>query len=122
MAPDPIDPVFVTPNSNAPQPELLLSAVLHLMSHYTARSQDSGACLKLASVIERHLKALAQLPALAPVLQATCQQLSEQWAAMVEAGLPPPPKSSFLSRIMAGSGAERRRAGTPGKPLMTSGA
>ena len=122
MAPDPIDPVFVTPNSNAPQPELLLSAVLHLMSHYTARSQDSGACLKLASVIERHLKALAQLPELAPVLQATCQQLSEQWAAMVEAGLPPPPKSSFLSRIMAGSGAERRRAVTPAKPLMPSGA
>lgn len=101
MAIDRIDPVFLA-SDNAPQrPELMLSAVLHLMSHYSARSADSGPCLKLASVIERHLKALARRPDLAPVLQATCQQLSEQWASVVECAMPRPPKSSFLSRIMA---------------------
>jgi len=125
MAPDridPIDPIFFTPNGNAPQPELLLSAVLHLMSHYSARSNESGTCIKLASVIERHLKALAQLPGLSPVLQATCQQLSEQWAGVVEAALPPPAKSSFLSRIMAGARTERRSDATPAQPLLPTGA
>jgi hypothetical protein len=112
MAIDPIDPIFLAPNSNAPQPELLLSAVLHLMSHYTARSEESGACVKLASVIERHLKALATLPGLSPVLQATCQQLSEQWAGMVECAMPPPQKTSFLSRIMAGAKADKRSVST----------
>jgi hypothetical protein len=62
----------------------MLSAVLHLMSHYTAGSEAAGGCVKLASVIERHLKALAGLPELSPVLSATCQQLSEQWASEVE--------------------------------------
>ncbi|MEC5161421.1 hypothetical protein ACFDR9_001155 [Janthinobacterium sp. CG_23.3] len=100
MAIDRIDPIFLSQNNVAHQPELMLSAVLHLMSHYTARSAENGACLKLASVIERHLKALAGLPDLGPVLQATCQQLSEQWAAVVERAMPQPHKSSFLSRIM----------------------
>ena len=71
------------PNAAPAQPELLVSAVLHLMSHYTANNQESSSCIKLASVIERHLKALADLPDLAPVLRATCQQLSEQWATAV---------------------------------------
>lgn len=102
MAIDRIDPIFLSQNGSKHQPELMLSAVLHLMSHYTARSAESGACLKLASVIERHLKALAGLPDLGPVLQATCQQLSEQWAGVVERAMPrPPQKNSFLSRIMS---------------------
>ncbi len=64
---------FVEPNGAPAQPELLVSAVLHLMSHYTANnSQETQSCVKLASVIERHLKALADLPNLAPVLRATC--------------------------------------------------
>ena len=75
---------FFEPTDAAIQPELLVSAVLHLMSHYTASSQESRGCTKLASVIERHLKALADLPELAPVLRATCKQLSEQWATVVE--------------------------------------
>jgi hypothetical protein len=78
----------------------MLSAVLHLMSHYTAHHSAEGGCIKLASVIERHLKALASLPELAPVLSATCQQLSEQWGHVVERQLPPPERSSFLARIM----------------------
>lgn len=95
------DPIFRAPAAGAPQPELLLSAVLHLMSHYTANAADQGGCLKLASVIERHLKALASLPGLAPVLSATCQQLSEQWAGEVERTLPAQQSGNFLSRIMA---------------------
>ncbi len=73
------------------QPELLVSAVLHLMSHYTVSSTQTStqeeaeqARSRLASVIERHLKVLANLPDLAPVLKATCQQLSEQWAVLIE--------------------------------------
>ncbi len=102
MAIDRLDPIFLSQHNAAHQPELMLSAVLHLMSHYTARSAESGACLKLASVIERHLKALAGLPDLGPVLQATCQQLSEQWAGVVERAMPrPPPRSTFRSRILS---------------------
>lgn len=101
MAYDRNDPIFCAPAAGAPQPELLLSAVLHLMSHYTANAADQGGCLKLASVIERHLKALASLPGLAPVLSATCQQLSEQWAGEVERALPAQQSGNFLTRIMA---------------------
>lgn len=103
MAIDWNDPIFLSTGAPAQRPELMLSAVLHLMSHYTARGRDSGPCLKLASVIERHLKALAGLPDLAPVLQATCQQLSEQWAGLIAHELPAPQKNSFLSRVMAGA-------------------
>ena len=102
MAIDANDPIFHTPDVPGQHPELMLSAVLHLMSHYTANAADNGGCVKLASVIERHLKALAALPGLAPVLSATCQQLSEQWAAVVERSLPPD-QPGFLSRIMGRS-------------------
>jgi len=111
MAIDRNDPIFLANYGNAQRPELMLSAVLHLMSHYATRNADSGACLKLASVIERHLKALASLPDLTPVLQATCQQLCEQWAGMVETTMPRPQKNSFLSRIM--SSAKLDKAGVP---------
>ena len=84
------------------QPELLVSAVLHLMSHYAANVNERGACIKLASVIERHLKALANLPDLAPVLRATCQQLTEQWAFVVERALARPETSKlFAARAWA---------------------
>lgn len=72
-------------------PEMLVAAVLHLMSHYNNADQDARPCVKLASVIERHLKALADRNDLAPVLRATCEQLSEQWARSVDRKLPPPP-------------------------------
>jgi hypothetical protein len=35
------------------------------------------------------------------VLRATCQQLSEQWAVIVERDMPRPKKASMLSRIIA---------------------
>jgi hypothetical protein len=100
MAIDRSNPIFLAPQSGGPNPELMVSAVLHLMSHYST-SGDSGGCVKLAAVIERHLKALADLPELAPVLRATCQQLSEQWSSLVERRLPCADKANFLTRIMA---------------------
>ncbi len=103
MATEKINPVFFKSNSTPSQPELLVSAVLHLMSHYTANNNETGACLKLASVIGRHLKALADLPDLAPVLRATCQQLTEQWAAVVERAMPQPDKLNLFTRLVSGT-------------------
>lgn len=97
------NPTFLESNETSSQPELLVSAVLHLMSHYTANVGETGACIKLASVIERHLKALADLPELAPILRATCQQLSEQWATVVERSMQQPEKFRFLSRLVSGA-------------------
>lgn len=92
--------ILVDSNPSPCQPELLVAAVLHLMSHYTAQPPENGACLKLASVIERHLQALANLPDLAPVLRATCRQLSEHWAGVVERTMPRPQKQGFLARMI----------------------
>jgi hypothetical protein len=105
MANDGINPAFTEPQDTAARPELLVSAVLHLMSHYTATAnmQERHSCVKLASVIERHLKALADLPGLAPVLRTTCRQLSEQWAVVVERTMPQPEKFTLFARIMSGN-------------------
>jgi len=97
MAIENVDRALQESGVTAARPELLVSAVLHLMSHYTANTPESGTCVRLASVIERHLKALAELPELAPVLRATCQQLSEQWAMVVERAMPPA-KAGWLPR------------------------
>ena len=74
---------------------------------------ENGACVKLASVIERHLKVLADLPDLTPVLGATCQQLSEQWATVVERSLPQPKKRSFLLRLAHGTQPNQRAVPAP---------
>jgi len=100
MAIDRNAPIFQNQGADAQHPELMLSAVLHLMSHYTANAAGNGGCIKLASVIERHLKALSDLPGLAPVLRATCQQLCEQWAAVVEQSRPTQERAGFLARLI----------------------
>jgi hypothetical protein len=70
------------------QHTLLVAALLHLMSHYTANGGRAGSrdgpCIDLATVIERHLDALAHLPDADPVLRATCEQLSVKWATRVD--------------------------------------
>ena len=94
-----------TPDSShspAPQPELLVSSALHLMTHYSAQAGKDGACIKLASVIERHLKALAGHGELSPVLRATCQQLAEQWAGVVDQTLPQRTPRTLLGRFAHG--------------------
>ena len=82
---------------------VMIASLLHLMSHYTARDENDRPCVRLASVIERHLCALSRLPELDPVLRATCEQLCEKWAGMVDDGMPrPAAKPGFLERIMRG--------------------
>ena len=103
MATEAIEAAFYKPASTSANPELLISAVLHLMSHFTTNSQETGDCTRLASVIERHLKALADLPNLAPVLQATCLQLSEQWSRVVERAMRTSQKPKPVFRFGAGS-------------------
>jgi hypothetical protein len=102
MATTDINAAMFEGNTATVQPELLLAAVLHLMSHYTVNAHDAGACPKLAAVIERHLQALADLPGLAPVLRTTCEQSSELWTTVVERALPPPKPNLFL-RLVAGN-------------------
>ena len=73
--------------TSASKPEMLIAAVLHLMSHYSSRSafsKDRHACVKLAAVIERHLSILSELNELGPILRETCTQLSEQWQLVIE--------------------------------------
>lgn len=84
----------------APQPDMLVSSALHLMTHYSAQAGQHGSCVKLASVIERHLKALAGHGELDPVLRATCEQLSEQWAAVVDRSMPQPARSTLFERLV----------------------
>lgn len=103
MAIDMASPAFSVSADAPPQPELLVSAALHLMSHYSANAAQAGPCLKLASVIERHLKALAGHTDLNPVLRATCQQLSEQWAAVVDQALPRPSRPTLFKRFVGGA-------------------
>ena len=91
------------PAAPSSQPDLLISAALHLMSQYGTRPGADAACLKLACVIERHLKALAALPQLSPVLQGTCTQLAEQWASHIDASTPRPARPGLLSRALAGT-------------------
>lgn len=87
------------------QDVLLVASLLHLMSHYTARGDGEPPCVKLASVIERHLCALSRLPDADPVLRATCEQLAERWAGLVDERMPQPQASRqpLLARFMRGS-------------------
>ena len=95
---------LLEPTETPAKPELLMSALLHLMSHYTAHLHEKEKCLRLAAVIERHLKVLSTLPGLSPLLQATCQQLAEDWADLVEQSLPRPEKPRLMSRLAAVAG------------------
>ena len=100
-----ISPTPATPSAAAAarnQDTLLVASLLHLMSHYSAKGDGEPPCVKLASVIERHLCALARLPTLDPVLRATCEQLADQWASVVDTRLPPPApaRQPLLARFM----------------------
>lgn len=102
MAKDhPAQHAFDEPGTSG-QPEMLVSAVLHLMSHYAANA-DRMPCVKLGAIIERHLRALAAFPDLPPVLRATCQQLSEQWCQVVERAEPSRQRRGFFTRLVGGT-------------------
>ena len=95
------DPAIVAQQARS-QDVLLVASLLHLMSHYTARGDGEQPCVKLASVIERHLSALSRLPEADPVLRATCEQLAERWAGLVDERLPRPVRQPLLARFMKG--------------------
>jgi len=97
-------PDTALPDYGMPQRDaVMLASLLHLMSHYTARDDKEKPCVRLASVIERHLCALARLPDLDPVLRATCEQLCERWAALVDERMPRLVKRNFIERIIRSS-------------------
>nr|WP_314542323.1 hypothetical protein [uncultured Massilia sp.] len=109
MDDDFLDEQLRSPSAGGAQHMLMVASLLHLMSHYTVNSAASttrardgeGPCVKLASVIERHLNALARLPDADPVLRATCEQLSATWAGLVDSGMPAPsPRRPLLARIL----------------------
>jgi hypothetical protein len=96
------------PGTPSSQHALLVSALLHLMSQYALRSRSAAAgsaidegeapCVKLAAVIERHLEALRRLPDAEPVLRATCEQLGDRWAELVDSRLPQ--RRTILERLL----------------------
>ncbi|NIA56843.1 hypothetical protein HAV22_24780 [Massilia sp. TW-1] len=111
MDDDLLDELNTPAARRTPRHELLVAALLHLMSQYTVsnavnnadacdRASGDGPCVKLASVIERHLNALARLPDADPVLRATCEQLSVKWAGLVDRALPAPARRPLLARIL----------------------
>lgn len=102
ISPSYSDPAFLESNAVPAQPALLISAALHLMTQYTVNNRENHPCIKLAAVIERHLRALADRSDLDPVLRATCQQLSEQWTETIAHALPPPKRPSLFMQLILG--------------------
>ena len=79
---------------------LLISSVLHLMSHYCTAASNQAPCVKLASSIERHLAALSRCSDLDPVVRATCEGLVANWSDVVETGVSDTGKRSFVARLL----------------------
>jgi len=83
--------------------ELLISTVLQLISQHSALAEtDAETAIRSAATIEHHLKTLAGLPGMEPILRATCQQLSEQWGMMHEHQLPKSTSSALITRLISG--------------------
>lgn len=83
--------------------ELLISSVLRLISqHGTLSNADAETAAHSAAAIEGHLKTLAGLPDMEPILRATCQQLSEQWGMLQEQHRPKPGSSALFTRLLSG--------------------
>lgn len=101
----------VVPRDAVDQHARLVASLLHLMSHYSVRSEKEEPCIKLAAVIERHLTALSRLPGVDPVLRASCEQLSETWGDMVDVRLPVPTRRNIFARLMS---MDRNRPGMRG--------
>lgn len=102
--------------------EFLISSVLQLISRHGTLT-DSEAVAHSAATIEQHLKTLADLPDMEPILRATCLQLSEQWGMLLEQQKPKPSafssvfpssfssSSSFITRLVSGSRQNRAMNG-----------
>jgi hypothetical protein len=91
--------------------EFLISAVLQLISRHGTLAADTEAAAHSAATIEQHLKTLAALPDMEPILRATCLQLSEQWGMLLEQQQPKPTPSAFITRLISGSRQSRTMNG-----------
>jgi hypothetical protein len=87
---------------------LLISSVLHLMSHYCTTASKDTPCVKLASSIERHLAALSRCSELDPVVRATCEGLVANWSDVVETSVTDTVKRSFVARLLDVDGFRKR--------------
>jgi len=76
------------PELDSGRPEVIVSAALYLISTYGC----GGGCPRLAHVILKHLRILAERDDLAPVLRETCGRLVEQWELELHNKLPAPPR------------------------------
>ena len=85
------------PQLDAGRPEVIVSAALYLMSCYGC----SGGCPKLAHVILKHLRILAEREDLAPVLRDTCAKLVDQWEVELHNTLPAPKTPGAGARIFS---------------------
>ena len=86
--------------TSATRDTLLISSVIHLMSHYCTSASKETPCVKLASSIERHLAALSRCSELDPVVRATCEGLVANWSDVVETGVTDTSKRSFVARLL----------------------
>ena len=86
--------------TSATRDTLLISSVIHLMSHYCTSASKETPCVKLASSIERHLAALSRCSDLDPVVRATCEGLVANWSDVVETGVSDTSKRSFVARLL----------------------
>lgn len=83
------------PPFDAARPEVMVSAALYLMSSYGC----GGGCPKLAHVILKHLRMLAERDDLAPVLRDTCARLVEQWEITLHDMLPASRQAAAHARL-----------------------
>ena len=90
----------LTSNMAGTKDTLLISSVIHLMSHYCTTANKETPCVKLASSIERHLAALSRCTDLDPVVRATCEGLVANWSDVVETGVTDTGKRSFVARLL----------------------
>jgi hypothetical protein len=86
--------------TSATRDTLLISSVIHLMSHYCTSAGKEAPCVKLASSIERHLTALSRCSDLDPVVRATCEGLVANWSDVVETGVLDTGRRSFVARLL----------------------
>jgi len=100
LAAEPLLPQF-----DATKPEVMVSAALYLMSSYGC----GGGCPKLAHVILKHLRILAEREDLAPVLRNTAPAWSSSGRSPCTKCCPPP-GSAAPARAFSASSAIRTKS------------
>jgi hypothetical protein len=76
--------------ANDADPAVVISATLYLMSCHACNR-----CPRLAVIVSRHLRAIAQLDTVAEPLRATCRRLCVHWEQMAQ----PPAEPTWIERL-----------------------